>query len=246
MVKFVVMTRGRTGSTAIVDQLNKANSLCVMQELFLTYDFGPDPQLSKEYPYILAFDAWKDKQDFPVKSLFDQYLHEVEEIARNQNCLGVGFKLLSHHLDERDGLKEQLKLRGYKAVYLTRNVAGQVLSGMVANQRGIYNSTSEVEDSKRYAIDLDKFRGLVGWEVKCIENDRQLLKDVGIECCTVTYEEFCENKQAFFERVFNFLGLPIEIPAESDYTVMIKDAAYTIENYDEVVGCAKSMGFSLA
>ena len=33
MKKFFVMTRGRTGSTAIVDVLNKSNNVCAAQEL---------------------------------------------------------------------------------------------------------------------------------------------------------------------------------------------------------------------
>lgn len=57
MNNFFLMTRGRTGSTAVADELNKSRGLCVMQELFLMHDFKNVPVLLKIYDLLLPFDG---------------------------------------------------------------------------------------------------------------------------------------------------------------------------------------------
>jgi hypothetical protein len=69
-----------------------------------------------------------------------------------------GFKVLSHQFDEKPFIGDLLKRRGYhRVIYLTRSVARQVLSGMVAAKREVYNTQEKFEDVRRYQIDLDKF-----------------------------------------------------------------------------------------
>lgn len=253
MIKFFVMTRGRTGSTAVLDELNKSNNVCATQELFLEYDFVGDPVMTRAYDLILPFNSWKVhrwwKLIFPFNNRKDWlarlYLLKAEMLARNCHAKAFGFKVLSHNFEERPFLCDLLKSHDYKALYLTRNVARQVLSGMVANQSGIYNSKKDVIDSRRYLINVEEFEELVNWEIQCVQRDYDFLEKEGIEFCVITYEQFCEDRVAFFTNIFNFLGLPGEIPGTSEYIVMIKDAKYTIENYDEVANRAVSMGLSL-
>lgn len=62
MNKFFLMTRGRTGSTAVIDELNKSQGLCAARELFLIYDFDNIPDVSeitKVYNFLLPFGLWK-------------------------------------------------------------------------------------------------------------------------------------------------------------------------------------------
>jgi hypothetical protein len=57
--KFIIMTRGRTGSTAVVDALNKSRVLCVMQELFTEhfadFNFNNNPPGSEFYELIKSY-----------------------------------------------------------------------------------------------------------------------------------------------------------------------------------------------
>ena len=146
--KFFLMTRGRTGSTAVIDELTKSRSLCAMHELFLMYNFVEHtPAFEKIYNLLLPFDLWKLQgwwlRWMPPFIYSDdlwarRYLEKAERLARHQGVAGFGFKVLSYHFDERPFLNALLKQQGYQVLYLTRNVARQVLSGMVAAQSGIY------------------------------------------------------------------------------------------------------------
>ncbi len=256
MHKVFLMTRGRTGSTAVIDELNKVSFIRATQELFLIRDFSqiPAAKFAKLFDILLPFDLWKKKSKLRKwmlsifsgdKVWFSFYLYNAERLVKQQGASVFCFKVLSHHFDERPFLGTVLKEREYQAVYLTRNIARQVLSGMVAVQTGIYNSTEKVEDTRSYQIDIDKFKWLVQWEVQCVEKDIARLKAQGFDFIVIPYEEFKNDRQSFYAKIFHFLELPVELPLASDYTVIIKDLKYTIENYDAVAECVSSMGMSL-
>ncbi|MBK9162195.1 MAG: sulfotransferase [Nitrosomonadales bacterium] len=254
-VKFFMLTRGRTGSTAIMDHLLKSPSISATQELFANYKARDREEIKRKtiWGTHLPFDFWiKDAWHRKALSrlgmercLASKYLADSERQAVRIGAKGFCFKLLSHHFEERPYLTDLLKKGGYKAIYLTRNAPRQVLSGMVAKMRGRFNSIKDYEDETRYFINLEEFQMLVRWELACVEGDIQRLKDDGFEICVVTYEDFLEDKSAFFARIFDFLGLPRDHLGDTDYKVMIKDIAHTIENYNEVAECVESMGLTL-
>lgn len=283
MNKFFLITRGRTGSTAVVDELNKCTSLCATQELFLALHFSniqnkkisklfdlvlpvifwkrkfqtantPNKKYNIYYDLIAPFIRWKQAHRFWkwIPSILnidniaaDQYLNEAESLAELEGAASFGFKVLSHQLDERPFLSELLKQRAYHAIYLTRNITRQVLSGMVAAQRGFYNTQEKFKDERRYQIDLDEFQWLVQWEIQSVEKDIARLKGEKFDYIVVSYEEFTSNRQAFYEKIFDFLGLPTELPPNSDWSIVIKDLRYTIANYDAVVERAAAIGMPL-
>jgi hypothetical protein len=254
--KFFLMTRGRTGSTAVIDELNKKHDLRATHELFLKYDFNKlSPDYFKNlYDMLLPFVLWKQK-DWSRKWLphflynnqqwSGRYLAKAESLARREEAKSFGFKVLSHNFEEWSFLSAVLKQRDYQTIYLTRNIARQVLSGMAASQRGFYNTRESFDDVRRYQIDLDKFQWLVEWEKQAIEKDCAQLTAQGFRFIVVTYEEFCADRQSFYNKIFHFLDLSTELPPRSDWTVLIKDLKYTIANYDEVVERAAAIGMPL-
>lgn len=254
MKRFFLMTRGRTGSTAVIDELTKS-SICAMHELFLMHKLDVHtPEFKKIYELLLPFDLWKPHawwlRWMPSSIWGDapwarRYLEKAEGLATHQGMAGFCFKVLSHQFDQRPFLKDLLRQRGYQAVYLTRNLARQVLSGMVASQRGVYNSLQGPESSSCYQIDVDEFEQLVQWEKRAVVEDRALLSEAGFVFAAVSYEEFCADRQSFYESIFQFLGLPAELPPTSDFSIMIRDLRTTIENYDAVAERAASMGVIL-
>ena len=251
------MTRGRTGSTAVIDELNKSRGLCAVQELFLIFDFDNIPDVSeiaKVYDVLLPFVLWK-RQDWLWKWMPNflsddqqwsgRYLAKAESLARNQGRASFGFKVLSHNFEEWPFLSAALKQRSYRAIYLTLNIARQVLSGMVANRSGIWNTKEGIKNLPCYTIDLDEFQRNVEWEIDAVNMDCARLTTEGFSFIVVTYEEFCADRQSFYDKIFQFLGLPVELPPRSDYSIVIKDLRNTIANYDDVVGRAAAMGMTL-
>ncbi len=221
MEKFILVTRGRTGSTAVLDELSKSRRICITQELFLLWNFTEN--MRNYYKLLLPFDLWK-RQDGWLKRTFSnhysdprqahRYLTRAETLARRQGAAGFGWKVLSHQFDERPFLSELLKQQGYRAIYLKRNSVRQVLSGMVANHRGVYNSLEKVVDERRFHIDMEKFKWLVQWERECVKKDCAQLAARGFDFIEVSYEDFCADRQAFYSHIFTFLNLPLESPPE--------------------------------
>jgi hypothetical protein len=237
-----------------MDEMNKSRSLCAAQELFLVYDFDRIPDVSeitKVYDVILPFVLWR-RQDWPqnwmprvlydTKQWSNRYLAKAEALAIERGAASFGFKVLSHNLEEWPFLSGLLKERSYRAIYLVRNITRQVLSGMVANQSGLWNSREEVKHPGPYVIDVDDFQRRIEWTVGAIERDRAWLKAEGFEFIVVMYEELCHNRQSFYEKIFDFLELPIELPPKSDYSVIIKDLRSTIANYEVLLERAAAMG----
>jgi len=258
MNKFFIMTRGRTGSTAIVDELNKIENVCATQELFLKFDYK---KLIKEFKNLMEhyqdmppFELWKTQKSWrrffqrsllSDKGVLRAYLVEVEESSACAESGIFGFKVLSHNFDETPQLKRALVERQYRAIYLKRNIPRQVISGLIAKQRGIYNTKKDFKDDSRYRINIEEFKSLVKWESQSVENDIAFLKDGGFKFIEVSYEEFMSDRHSFFERIFEFLGVSSEPPQASAYSVMIKDLEHTVQNYQVVVDCAREMGMPI-
>lgn len=256
MKKFFLLTRGRTGSSTIVDHLRNSQTVSATQELFASHR----PRLKKAirigsvWGGYTPFNLWKQESWMrralcllgQEHLLAQKYLTLSEKQASEAPAIAFCFKILSNQLDERPYLLDLLKNREYSAIYLTRNAPRQVLSGMVARERGLFNTIKpDFHDEKQYFIDLKNFERLVRWELQSVEKDLLLLRKNGFDTHIVTYEEFCKDKNAFFARIFGNLGLPPERLDKTDYRVMITDVSHTIKNYDEVVDCVKSMGLKL-
>ena len=254
MEKFVLVTSGRTGSTAVIDELGKASSLVTTQELFLRkinmQQWIAEEKLYKLLPrfddWMAQLSRWKRKY-LPMYSDARQaeiYLGHAEELAQAQGAKGFGWKVLSHHFEQRHFLGHLLKQRGYRALYLRRNPLRQALSGMVANQRGIFNSLKKIEDDHRYHIDLDELQKETLMRRKRVTMDCEILREYGLDYIEIDYEDYCENRESFYSKIFTFLTLPIELPPKSDFVKVIEDLRTTLENYDEVEQLATTMGES--
>src|SRR5262245_14291188 len=135
--KLVVMTRGRTGSTAIVNQLGKADKVHSEQEIFM----GSAQSDLTYYPTVLPFSNWK--QSISVNfftrevKLARSYLDDLHRKYYDRGYDCFVWKVLSSHLKERPYLIKLLKSNEYRVLYLKRNVICQVVSGMVATARGV-------------------------------------------------------------------------------------------------------------
>jgi len=251
MKNFIIMTRGRTGSTAIVDVLNKASGLCVFQELFLKYEFD-----KKKQHLVAPYDLWKQKGSFISLLLkkiskesknIENYLKDVDKTVAKKGNKAFGFKLLSHNFNERPELKTELMKRSFQVIYLTRNIPRQVISGMTAKLRGKYNAHARenYSDEASYTIDIDEFKSLVKWETQAVVKDIAMLESSGFEFIQVRYEDFVHNTDDFFANIFDFINIPAEKLPDSSFSIMIKDLRQSVKNYQEVEDYLDEMGMTL-
>ncbi|MEZ0148683.1 MAG: hypothetical protein AB9Q19_05115 [Candidatus Reddybacter sp.] len=255
MSKFIVMTRGRTGSTAIIDELNQLDSVFSGQELFtsLEYNQWSSEVISQDYEAIEPFSYWLGKDNLMRslirrlrgdKHLISKYLRFAEDKAKELNKNSFGFKIISHHLVGNVPLVEVLSKQSYSVIYLTRNLSRQIISGLLARQRGVYNSKN-FHDTGRYSIDVEEFESLVKWEQYAVNSDREFIKDHGFRSIDITYEDFVTNRELFYKGLLDFLKVPFELPVKSSYSVMITDLEHSIINFNDIKDAANKIGMPI-
>ncbi|ATX80295.1 hypothetical protein Ga0123461_1883 [Mariprofundus aestuarium] len=273
--KFFIFTRGRTGSTAIIDELDNHPDIVALQELFISLE--KSPELSKAYlehgkgfykhisaPYqVLPYGAWSSQYRrfrLPVigvtylacnrliseKGMLSLYLDQSEQrTLLSGQGKRFGFKVLANHFDERPDLAGALKARGYMAIYLERkNTVKLILSGLIARQRGIYNLKNYIASEESYVIDLEDFEKRVIWAKDSVQKEKTWLKEKGFDVHVITYEDFVEDRETFFQGICSMLDIPFMLPPETDYSVMIPDLSKTIANYESLVTKVHEMGIS--
>jgi len=178
------------------------------------------------------------------KHLISKYLKFAERNTLAANKSAFGFKVISHHLTENNPLIKVLSKRNYSIIYLTRNLSRQIVSGLLARQRGVYNRKN-FQDTGRYLVDVDEFVSLVKWEQSAVNADREFIKDNGFRSFDITYEDFVADRTIFYTGLLGFLNVPFELPEKSSYSVMINDLEHSIINYDEVKGAADNIGMPI-
>jgi len=240
LTKAVVVSRGRTGSTAIIEELGRVPWSSSVQEIFGAeadlryYDFPPFAFWRRKHPLL--------ERAFTERGLADLYLRAVERHARRKGGQALFWKLLTRHFTDHPYMVDLIAGRDYRVIHLTRGAVRQVLSGLVATQRGLFNTREDFQDTRAYSIDLEEFRWHVAHERDCVKNDRKFLRDNEFEFVEVDYETYISDRKLFFNRIFGFLGLPEALPETSTFKVMIDDLSVTIENYSEVCAVAAELG----
>lgn len=237
LTRAFVTSRGRTGSSAIVQELGSTPYTLSLQEIFT----------AAEAPWALnqwaPLDARANLSGAARADAFLQ-MHEEDAVASGRHA--IFFKVLSNHFAEQPYLQQLLKARGYRVLYLKRAASRQVISGMVARQRGRWNSQDPAySDTGRYVIDLKEYRNLVLWEAQSAIREAQRLRDDGFDVLEIDYEDYLADRQGFYARIFGHLGLPQTTPEPSTFQIMIDDPRARIANYDEVAAVAAELGAPL-
>ncbi|ATX80294.1 hypothetical protein Ga0123461_1882 [Mariprofundus aestuarium] len=272
--RFIIFTRGRTGSTAIVDEIDSHSRVACLQEPFIPLE-GVKALLERidergEIDFVslaselrfIPFEIWiKQYQHLSLfgKSLYRkgfvfhkaavairEYLNELEqnEVRSMKGDLSAfGFKLLVNHLNNWPSLATMLKDDGYKVIYLERkNVVRKVLSGIIAQKRGVYNRKNFQPEVANYEVDLDDFEMRVHSEIMLVEREKEQLKQQGFPVFSVAYEDFLLKREQFLEGLFDFIGVEFELPEKSEYSIMIQELSDTISNYDALKDRVEKMG----
>ena len=259
--KFVVLTRGRTGSTAIVDELNKHEDAVCLQELFINLD--NDPMLKGLFDkhgvnfdryglqdWFPTFDLWSKKarafkllsksiyfykgRPLTTSRIMKVYMQEMEDHVFNLGSKTIGFKLLGHQVLNLPAFLAVLKDLGYKVIYLDRkNVVKQVLSGVIANKRKVYNQRNYVPDNKSFTIDLDEFKFLVSVEMSEVIKQKSMIEFSEVDSLYVSYEDFLSDRKSFHTAIFAFLNIENQVIEESDFSIVIPEIKDVVENYAE-------------
>ncbi len=169
---FTILTRGRTGSTAVIDYLNRVPNVACYQELFkyspglkqeikdiINSELGVSGKVNFETKVIdkqpLDYDFYSNYFGKDITKYLD-YLMEYSNrkklffVKNNKNF--IGFKLLFNHLEHFSNSENLLQIlvnNGCKFLILRRkNPLKEALSGVIASNRGTFNINKKTEKEK--------------------------------------------------------------------------------------------------
>lgn len=202
---FTVLTRGRTGSTALIDELDQHPDIVCHQELFRPDPLAPPESVDLASEKVPTFEAVKHEG----RTLSAQdYLQEVAAASSGKL---VGFKTLMFHLE----LREEARLESYifgsamPIVFLTRDPVRAALSAAIAKERKHFSFRVDEEEKdhlkRRVRLDpafvSDEARYYSYWS----ENWQTKLRELNAPHLVVSYEQYMKDRLGLMNLIFRFL-----------------------------------------
>lgn len=261
MRKFLIFSRGRTGSSAIADEFNMHPDVTCHGEVFWPKLSGR-PKLKTAYEefgreYFLE-NIWRDRimlyaifsennsTQLMTEESFNGYFNYLVLEAQKDNSLAVGGKFMNCTNPPRRDLLDWCYKADVHLVYLSRqNILRQVISGMVARKLKVRNRVNYSPEEKRnFTFNPKKVLRLIKKEVNKRENTLNDLQKSGVIFIEVSYEEWCKDRETLLLRAFNFLDVPAIVPAVTRFCIMTPEPlSKLISNYDAVAHALKKNGF---
>lgn len=217
--KFVIYTRGRTGSTVLTELLN------CHPEIFCDVE-------------IFNFLYCKSRVKFPKP-----YINSCSKRATASGKPVYGFKVKIAQLREEhlysnyDEILKELSDEGWKFIHLKRvNFLRHKLSNLLASETQVYHlRKGDAPINTKIAVDFGKLLEGIVYGEKIERTEEENLKD--IPHMTVIYEtEILDNSahQETANRIFSYLGLkphPVQTDLERITVDRLEDM---ISNYGEI------------
>ncbi len=210
--RFVIFSRGRSGSTLLVDLLNSQSCVNCDNEIFYQYFLFPRRRVD-----VCA--SMSEAEVYGFK-LLTYHLQEVQKIKRPERFISY------------------LHKSGYRIIYLTRaNLLRYALSNIYARQVQFHHRVSD-GPLERKAIRVE-IEDILSW-LKEAESrksfERRVLQDV--PCLSLTYEEHLRDSelhQKTVDVVCDFIGIPSEPVSTLMQKVTTRTLSDWIINYEELV-----------
>jgi LPS sulfotransferase NodH len=209
-VRFIILARGRTGSTFLHQLLDSHPGCVCFEEIFAGRNLPPLPS---KYPSALREDIMANEHLRAVSP--GEFLSRFVYPDYGPTIHAVGFKLFYFHSREGAAAGIWNALRAdpsLRVVHLgRRNVLRMFTSMKIAHKTGAWWSLDGKPglDEKKVTIDAEEFAAYVN----SLEADRLWGDQVfeGHPLLHVDYEEFegyGNGDRAAIDRVLEFLGLP--------------------------------------
>lgn len=228
MIKFVVLSRQRSGSTLLVRSLSSHPQIQCHGEIFL----AKNTRLPTYEAYRTASLKRRLAHPFFKKWLIYNFLAEVYTSAA-ADIEALGFKLMYGQAREFWPVKNWIKDDDVRVIHLIRtNMLKTILSSKTSKVRQVAHSTKPVAPIKVH-LDPVEIKMLLNKMTKQLEVNRRLFADH--PHLEITYEGFVANRDQETDRMLDFLGIESFTPLTSDLVKLSSDSLEDlIENYDEI------------
>lgn len=219
--KFIIFGQGRTGSTLLVDLLNSSPDVYCDEELFFYKLHKPARYVSGKSRLCKA----------PVYG-FKSKIYQISDVQQTDPTVFM----------------TRLHRNGWIIIHIEReNLLRHSLSAVLAEQRQLYQSTSDEIDLREHRSETVPVELLIG-EMQQREYYRRkeaaVLQD--LPHLHVSYERDLadpEKQQAAMDRIFAALGVPTVEVSTTLRKINSPQLRDDVENYDEMVAALDEVGY---
>lgn len=226
--KFLIYTRGRTGSTVLTDLLN------CHPDIFCDYEILNLENTKTRIKYPLQFiDSCSKRATMKGKSVYG-FKVKIEQFRDDQKIFDI------------DTLFKKLQNNDWKFIYLKRsNSLQHKISGIISKDTKVFHvKKSEEFQHGKVKIDCQLLLDILNWGEELERMEEENLKT--IPHLRITYEEdLLDNSvhQQTANKVFRFLNIK-EFPVHTKLKKIIPlDLKEIILNYDEMCEFLKDTKF---
>lgn len=231
--KFVLLSTQRSGSTWVIDKLNRLPNANVYGELLLrterTWDAG-----SLDFPRFI--EAENTEATVPVRP-FTMWAY-LEELYNKPGL--TGFKLMYSAIRQYPEVLYYLVRHRIKVVHLVReNYLNMLISSDIRMKTGQphlqKSGGSQAPDHPQIVLPLDTLLDRLRHLQRKSTLVRSALQVSGLSCMEITYETLRDDNERF-EEIYDFLNVDSgdERPKSSLRKIRTGGHRETIINYDEV------------
>lgn len=259
MTEFILFTTGRTGSSAIAEEMRGHSNIQCRGEIL-----RPVPEdkraAAKEY-YELTVQKNKNDGQFndvvlpymvfadhtPGEPISDEGVARYFEYLRSRDpegTLATGFKLIDNGVINKP--VELCQRLGISLIYLARrNILRKVISGSVAREVKCFNKVGYTPEAGR------KFNFKPETIIKKIHNIqrkqdkyKEYIGNDEPPFLYVYYEDWVQDPSKFQRSICDFLKVPVAEFGKSTLSVMTPEPlTYLLENYEEIASEVTKAGF---
>lgn len=233
MIKFIVLSTQRSGSSYLGALLNSHPRISACEEIFMpknendiSYRTYRTASLKRRISHVLA-----------RRKLIFAYLDELVDMQGDVDAFG--FKLMYGQARRYPEVVDWCKDYQVRVVHLIRrNTLKMIVSREIARKRGVYLSMRSLKpikvvlNTKRLALELESLESMVDKYRKVFRSNCYL---------DVEYEQLISNCDGETNRILRFLGIEPDGPLRSKLVKTSSDSLMElVENYQHV--CATLRG----
>ncbi len=238
MIKFVIFTLPRTGSTLLSKSLNKHAEIFCDDEIFHfsfkdyfsinQFRFLKISFLSKKINYLINYPATFVR----LKNFLDEYYTNKP----NENIKARGFKLMYYQTFYVPGLINYFKKNDVKVILLLRqNIFKNALSDMLARKTGVYHKMVENEETISHFSKLNIDVATLKNKMEHIIYQNKKLKNIvnEMDFIKIRYEDFSDWNKTM-NRIFEFLKVSHQDVSAGAKKLNPDKTEDMIDNFSEV------------
>ena len=242
MKNFIIFFMANTGSSAIISHLKQLkNKIDIIG--FEPFDncHMKTPLIGEDLTKIFNLVYSKNHKIDDINNIYKKYSNK--ELDNIDTTKSVGFKMRYRNLEL---IEQPLKNNNVVILVLIRkNVFKWALSTYDSKSTQFKLIRGEISKDPEITVDINKFKDILNKCEKSLDERYKLintLKSKGLNVYPIYYEDYCNDKENFFKKFFNYIDINLSTQELSEFAnkpnffkkVHSDDIKQYVTNYDEL------------